>query len=323
MTRVSAGKNERLILIDYIRLAGVIIVLLRHQISYHAFAGEPTEGWHRFITHNGENALTMFFFVSGLMIARNIVRRDGSLVDIKVGNFYVFRAARVLPLLLGVLSIEILLDCLPYFQSYPMATEFLGDPNSPVRFIRWLAIATFTNNWFLALSTTAQLGLCLNVFWTLSIEEQFYLFLPVLSRRAKSLKVLTCGLIILAIIAPALNLAFMNNMPGPNSMCNSLRGLGPLMLGILLQIVWHRHEPTLSKKPLLCWSLVGAGAFIFFVVVHKMAIPLIPTAVSLALFLSLLGALNLRLSRRPCPRSSALAGNYVMERICFIHSYCF
>lgn len=125
------------------------------------------------ILPGGYVGVDVFFVISGYLITKHLLGELERTGGIALGKFYTRRAKRLLPAALVVSVISLAGACL-----------FL-----PVS--RWTAIATETvaatlyiENWWLALQSvdySAQNNAASTVqhYWSLSVEEQFYLVWPV------------------------------------------------------------------------------------------------------------------------------------------------
>jgi peptidoglycan/LPS O-acetylase OafA/YrhL len=164
------GSPERhLGALDGIRGLAVLLVLI-----FHIFQVEPAPAQALLrlgysATRFGQTGVDLFFVLSGFLIT-------GILLDTKKSsrfftNFYGRRALRIFPLYYGVLVVFVLV--LP---------RLIGGPITGVPYISFW---TFTTNFSL---TAGADGGALGHFWSLAIEEQFYLVWPVvvfaLSHRA-------------------------------------------------------------------------------------------------------------------------------------------
>ena len=110
----------------------------------------------------------IFFVLSGFLITRNLLDSLGAPNYYRA--FYVRRALRILPLYYGTLAVVFLL--LPLVGLHP-----LGDDGG-ARDRLWFWV--FLSNWSVPLGAAA----CgLPHFWSLAVEEQFYLAWPALVRR--------------------------------------------------------------------------------------------------------------------------------------------
>ena len=164
--------------IDVLRGLSILAVILLHILI--RFAGEHVRlgwDWPKFTRHfvflNGGNGVTTFFAVSGFLITLTSLRRFGSLDAIRPHAFYRIRFARIMPLLLLMLAVLSLLHLL-HVDGYIINQKFFTLPRA------LFAALTFHLNWLEA-SRNAYLPACWTVLWSLSIEEMFYLFFPLIS----------------------------------------------------------------------------------------------------------------------------------------------
>lgn len=164
--------------IDVLRGLSIVAVILLH--IWIRFAGEHVRlgrDWplytQHFVFRNGGNGVTTFFAVSGFLITLTSLRRFGSLREIRPRAFYRIRFARIMPLLVLMLAVLSLLHLLRV-EGYVINHKFFSLPRA------LFAALTFHLNWLEA-SRNAWLPACWTVLWSLSIEEMFYLFFPLIS----------------------------------------------------------------------------------------------------------------------------------------------
>jgi peptidoglycan/LPS O-acetylase OafA/YrhL len=164
--------------IDVLRGLSILAVILLHILI--RFAGEHVRlGWdwpkytRHFVFLNGGNGVTTFFAVSGFLITLTSLRRFGSLDAIRPRAFYRIRFARIMPLLLLMLFVLSALHLL-HVDGYVINEKHFTLPRALI------AALTFHLNWLEA-SRNAWLPACWTVLWSLSIEEMFYLFFPLIS----------------------------------------------------------------------------------------------------------------------------------------------
>jgi peptidoglycan/LPS O-acetylase OafA/YrhL len=181
--------------IDLLRGVAIGLVLLLHFSLTYRLSKSPLADWFgvsavRAFVNNGNYGVTMFFVVSGYLITSNTLRRFGTLGAMNVRSFYVMRAARILPPLLLAVLIVVALGLLgvPSFGN--------GDAGKTLPasfyFLAVGSVLTFTHN--LLMQSVGYFNYCLNIYWSLSVEEVFYLAFPllcVMSRR-RSLIVAMC-----------------------------------------------------------------------------------------------------------------------------------
>lgn len=160
--------------IDTLRGLSILAVLLLHlkirlaHGGHHPGADLPR--WlSRLLFSNGNNGVTVFFALSGFLIATTSLRRFGALERLRPGAFYRLRFARIAPLLLLVLAILAAL----HLASAP---EFTIRPDRASLPRALLAALTFHLNWLEA--ARGWLPPAWDILWSLSIEEMFYLAFP-------------------------------------------------------------------------------------------------------------------------------------------------
>jgi peptidoglycan/LPS O-acetylase OafA/YrhL len=119
---------------------------------------------------NGQPGVQIFFAVSGFLITSTTIRRWGSLSRVSVRDFYLLRFARIAPLLLLLLAVLSVLH-LAHLSDFvvPAKTGGLGRA--------LLAALTFHVNVLEA--RRGYLPGNWDILWSLSVEEMFYLFFPI------------------------------------------------------------------------------------------------------------------------------------------------
>lgn len=182
--------------IDLLRGLCIVAVVLHHinlRIHFHESGlGKllgPAAG--RVLFWSGYYGVIVFFVISGFLITTWSLKRWSSLKQISRRQFYLMRFARIVPCLAGLLIILSILDRagVPRFTINTQHTS-LG---------RALAAAlTFHVNWLEA--RTGYLPAAWDVLWSLSVEEVFYVFFPLLCtlvrKQALIVGLLCCFLVI-------------------------------------------------------------------------------------------------------------------------------
>jgi len=113
----------------------------------------------------------VFFVISGFLITTWSLKRWGGLRQIGRRQFYLMRFARIIPCLLGLLLVLAILDRLGF-------PRFTVNPQHTSLWRALLAALTFHVNWLEA--RTGYLPASWDVLWSLSVEEIFYIFFPLL-----------------------------------------------------------------------------------------------------------------------------------------------
>ena len=190
----------------------------------------------------------VFFVISGYLIVGSLVREAVSTGGIQLARFYVRRIRRLLPAAATVLLATLAATLLIFPQS------------------RWQSVsrdiaASGLNiqNWNQAFSTTSYEGATASVsplqhFWSLAVEEQFYLVIPLLllacagaARRSRTLSVRSIAISVLAALTAASfihSVVFSATNPDLAYFFTTTR-IWELGLGGLLAVV----RPRLSLRP--------------------------------------------------------------------------
>jgi peptidoglycan/LPS O-acetylase OafA/YrhL len=163
--------------LDGVRAVAIGLVLLTHFWWY-----PQTAGLFNAFAAFGWVGVDLFFVLSGFLITG--ILRDTRADPKHVRNFYARRALRILPLY--YLLLTIVLVVLPMIKEMP--AEVMAD-----RWMYWLHLGNF------ALADGWQLFL-LDITWSLSLEEQFYLIWPALIYRLSNRKVLAVCLTLILVM---------------------------------------------------------------------------------------------------------------------------
>ena len=167
--------------IDFLRGLAILLVLLLHFTLALGLKDSPLGSLLgvellRAIVLNGNFGVTIFFTISGYLITSNSIKRWGCLAQINWREFYLLRIARIMPPLLLALFIIVSLGSLgvPYFDNSDNGNQF------PASYFLISAgsVLTFWHN--VLMQSTGYFNYCLNIYWSLSVEEVFYLCLPLL-----------------------------------------------------------------------------------------------------------------------------------------------
>jgi peptidoglycan/LPS O-acetylase OafA/YrhL len=177
----SSSSKSRIDGVDLLRALAIVFVLMNHIAIRLGGAKVPyRQGMTPTLVHdlffNGQNGVRIFFAVSGFLITSMSLRRFGALQRIESRQFYIFRFARIAPLLLSLLAV---LSALHFagFSHYVVSEQRGG---------YWRALfaaLTFHINYREA--TTGYLPANWDILWSLSVEEAFYLGFPLVCRFAR------------------------------------------------------------------------------------------------------------------------------------------
>ena len=171
-----AGARPHIPALDGVRGLAILMVLFGH----FWLASRPSESVERAlytIVQNGWIGVDLFFVLSGFLITGILLDAKGS--DGYFRNFYARRALRIFPLYYAVLFAWFYL--LPDVFGVDRAGPFGAEKGTQIWF--W----TYTSN-FISVMKNLTMPHGLNHFWTLAIEEQFYLVWPLVVLAVSSRK---------------------------------------------------------------------------------------------------------------------------------------
>jgi peptidoglycan/LPS O-acetylase OafA/YrhL len=138
--------------LDHLRAFAISIVLIFH----YQFFGHPK--WVETIGKFGWTGVDLFFILSGFLISTELFKELSKTRALSLKNFYIKRSFRILPPYLLVVIIYFLIPAYHEREALPPLWRFL----------------TFTQNFGLDIRRTGTFSHV----WSLCVEEQFYLLLP-------------------------------------------------------------------------------------------------------------------------------------------------
>jgi len=176
--------------LDGLRGLAVVAVMVFHQ----TVMSPATRFDHEFVRLAGflNAGVDLFFVLSGFLITGILF--DGREARHGLRNFYARRTLRIVPLYYAVLFVAFVV--LPWFQ-HPKLEKW-GHTRGLGQIWYWL----FLSNWSIALGGVGFRHGMVDLSWTLSIEEQFYLTWPLIVRslpRGRLLRV--CAALAVAALA--------------------------------------------------------------------------------------------------------------------------
>jgi peptidoglycan/LPS O-acetylase OafA/YrhL len=190
--------HDRIAGLDGLRAIAIALVILWHSATACGFPPQAM-GWLRPLVMNGWAGVDLFFALSGFLITTLLLREETTTGHISLGNFYARRALRILPPFLFVLALNMLLlgRANRLFQSV-LLPSVIGRP-----LVATLSFAAFFSNYYLAYVKYFNPGDAFFVYWSLCVEEHFYLLWPTFLRLVRSTTARTtaalaaCGAVLL------------------------------------------------------------------------------------------------------------------------------
>lgn len=250
---------------------------------------------------NGPYGVSMFFVISGFLITQLLDRNPGGLERPSWKEFYIRRAARLFPLLALILLLGIVLLAVGGPHTWNLDFCF-RNPRAGFGILFWLSILTFTFNWYRIYGEeTGTFGLNWDILWSLAIEEQFYLFYPLLLKRLDGGKKLVVFLAGVVTLGPLVRWGAYLGNPHNYLMgyTNSLGVFDQIAWGALLYLAVRKWGRQLTKNKVVCASASAVGAMVLAAVYFETSVGngldrvYAPTLLSMSMCLFLAGSLHL------------------------------
>lgn len=263
--------------IDILRGLSILSVLLLHfnirvPFSETYIGSLLPKMWYSLFFWSGFYGVCVFFVISGFLITTSALNKWESLPQINLRQFYSLRFARIIPLLVLLLSLLLVL----HFTQTP---GFVINEERTSIWRAVLAALTFHIN-YLEIQVGYLPG-AWDILWSLSIEETFYLFFPLVCLFVKSERNFIGFVSLFLLLSPfARTQLFEGNELGDR---NHLAYIDAIAMGCIAAIVSKRG--WLSKKVMPWLAVLGwAGiimVFLFRKIIYKAGLTMIGLNVSL------------------------------------------
>jgi peptidoglycan/LPS O-acetylase OafA/YrhL len=242
--------------VDLLRGLAIFFVLMNHVNMRLLGAKVPyTKGLAPQLVYslvwNGQFGVQMFFAVSGFLITSTALRRWGSPSGVSLKDFYLLRFARIGPLLLLLLAVLSVLHG-AHVKGFVVSQATGGLGRALVA-----ALGFHVN---LLEARQGYLPASWDILWSLSVEEMFYLFFPVVCRWFGRGRLLTALLFMLVVIGPFARSRAFNHNPVWREY-SYLGGMDAIALGCLTALLVSRRR--FSRGALRVLGGVGAALLIF------------------------------------------------------------
>jgi len=248
--------------VDLLRGLAIFFVLMNHVNMRLFLAKVPyTAGIPALLVSalvwNGQFGVQIFFAISGFLITLSVIKRWGALSHVVLPNFYLLRFARIAPLfflLLAVLSIFHLMQ----FKDFIVSDDKGG--------LGRALIAALTFHVNLLEAQRGYLPGNWDILWSLSIEEMFYLFFPLLCWFFGRSKLLILTLLAFVALGPLARTVFAHDALWREY--SYLGAMDAIALGCLTAILVGR----VHFSPRMLRILVSSGAMFLILILgfsHK------------------------------------------------------
>lgn len=162
-----------------LRFFAALAVVIGHVELLKSYHGLPSYADHLAVYELGRIAVTFFFVLSGFLITYLLLQEKQEVGTISVGKFYLRRVLRIWPLYYFVVFLAFAV--IPHIKALQIATTVApaGEHHTSILIL------------FLALLPQVALSLYppfpyAEPLWSIGVEEQFYLFWPLIVSRVKN-----------------------------------------------------------------------------------------------------------------------------------------
>ena len=164
-------RRRRFLALDGLRGVAVLLVVLAHGTQA---PGAQQRLVPETLKFSGWMGVVVFFVLSGFLITHLLLEERTRTGGISLSKFYVRRALRIWPLYFAVLGAYVFV--LPLFDPGNFGSIYEADSLGDYYYL--LAYPFFLQNYLVNDSDVHFWGI--EVFWSLAVEEHFYLFWPLL-----------------------------------------------------------------------------------------------------------------------------------------------
>jgi peptidoglycan/LPS O-acetylase OafA/YrhL len=267
LSPVSEPAKQHVPALDGVRGLAIIFVLLVHLTPDSHVRGARLLEWIYKFAWAGWIGVDLFFVLSGFLITGILLKTQEE--PEYLTNFYMRRTLRIFPLYFGVLFLVFVI------LAHSPAAEWLGI-QTIARHQLWFWL--YATNFGMALHFPGRVGFCdsrfiiLSPFWSLAVEEHFYLVWPWIVRASSTRNLKrVCWLLIVSSLL--LRIAAVAVHPGWLNfryfiLLTPLR-IDALAAGSLLAIVTRQHgRPTFFVRQRL-WIWLVCGAALVLITLRK------------------------------------------------------
>jgi peptidoglycan/LPS O-acetylase OafA/YrhL len=254
--RSAARDWRRIDGIDLLRGLSILLVLMNHvnmrllSVKLPYTRGLPDQLVDSLVW-NGQFGVQLFFVISGFLIMSTSIRRWGAPGKFSPAAFYTLRFARIAPLMLALLAI---LSALHFLG----VSGYVVRPKTGGLGRALLAALTFHINYLEA--ARGYLPGNWDILWSLSVEEMFYLFFPLVARALRTKRFLIPVLLCFIVAGPFARVKPFNMNPVWREY-SYLGGMDAIAIGCLAALLTAGRK--LRRPVLLAFGWIGSALLVF------------------------------------------------------------
>jgi peptidoglycan/LPS O-acetylase OafA/YrhL len=191
-----------------LRFFAALAVVVGHVELLKSYHGYPSLAENLVVYELGRIAVTFFFVLSGFLITFLLLQEKRQSGSIAVGKFYVRRILRIWPLY--YLTVFLAFAVVPHISGLSMPSTVVGSGDARASILGLFLV--FLPQVALSLYPPFPYA---EPLWSIGVEEQFYLFWPLLVRRFRKVLPLMIGIAIAGVALKAGALAYASHLRDP------------------------------------------------------------------------------------------------------------
>jgi peptidoglycan/LPS O-acetylase OafA/YrhL len=248
--------------IDILRGLAIFSVILLHvniRIPFSStFIGSAMPAYiYKILFWSGYYGVCIFFVISGFLITTSALNKWGELPKLSLSGFYTMRFARIMPMLVALLVVLSVLH-LTGVNGFVINTEKTSLGHAI------FAALTFHINWLEI--KTGYLPGAWDILWSLSIEEVFYLFFPLVFILIRKEKYFVFLVLAFLVISPFARTVWFLDYGFNEPDRNHFAFLDAISIGCLAAIVTRRFE---IKKSILRGMAITGWAMMALILIFR------------------------------------------------------
>ena len=251
----SVKQSRKIRSLDGLRAISICMVLIGH-LSPYLPANITNSIFFKFIS-NGTLGVSIFFVISGYLITKLLIQEKNKTGDVSLKNFYTRRVLRIFPIFYLYILLVIIIKMF-FFSN-------IVDNYTEIGFA-----AMYLWNYKHIFNVNGDAGNYLNHYWSLSMEEQFYLLWPIAFIKIKR-KHLIKTVILIIICMPLIRVATYFLMPGSRGQIHMMIQTGgdTILIGCLAAILETQKEIFRKVSKIFSNNYVGIFSFLFLFIINK------------------------------------------------------
>jgi peptidoglycan/LPS O-acetylase OafA/YrhL len=189
---------------------------------------------------NGGYGVQLFFILSGYLITTLLLREEARYGRISLQAFWIRRILRIWPLYYLIVALG--------FGLLPALSGEIGNHSySEAMRVHFVPFLLFLGNWSMALVRAIAYD-WLSVLWSVCVEEQFYLFVPVMIAFVSPRFRVAAVIVLMAGAIATRWVCAVRSDAQPLIVFNTIAQFDTLLSGVLLALVmgWDRDRPRLT-----------------------------------------------------------------------------